>query len=117
MPAGGLFSTARDVGLFCQMMLNKGEFQGKRYLSESAVKQMTMNQAGDKVKATWGLGFTVGGNGFGHGGALATNMSIDSKNGMITVWMVQHAGFPGNGGQSQTAFRKAADQVFKNSSK
>ena len=51
MPAGGLFSTAADVGRFCQMVLNGGVFDGKRYLSEAAVKQMTSKQTGDAVKA------------------------------------------------------------------
>jgi len=49
-----------------------------------------------------------GGGTFGHGGAYATNMTIDPKRGLILVWMVQHAGFPGDGGKSQAAFRKAA---------
>jgi len=118
MPAGGLFSTAKDVGLFCQMLLNNGEFQGKRYLSESAVKQMQIRQTGDKVKESRGLGFELRGDtAYGHGGALSTNMHIDTKQGMVTVWLVQHAGFPGNGGQSQGAFNKAAVDVFKNSRK
>ncbi len=117
MPAGGLFSTAGDVALFCQMMLNNGEFKGKRYLTESAVQQMKIRQTGDKVKQDWGLGFSIGGGSFGHGGALATNMNIDAKRGLITVYMVQHAGFPGNGSQSQGAFRKAAEEIFGASAK
>jgi CubicO group peptidase (beta-lactamase class C family) len=117
MPAGGLFATASDVALFCQMMLNNGEFNGKRYLTESAVQQMKIRQTGDKVKQDWGLGFTIGGGGFGHGGALATNMNIDAKRGLITVYMVQHAGFPGNGSQAQGAFRKAAEEIFGTSAK
>lgn len=36
MPAGGLFSTARDTALFCRMLLNGGELNGRRYLSEAA---------------------------------------------------------------------------------
>ena len=32
MPAGGLFSTARDTATFCQMLLNEGELNGQRYL-------------------------------------------------------------------------------------
>ncbi len=47
MPAGGLFSTATDLAKFCQMILNSGELEGKRYLSEAAVKQMTSRQTGD----------------------------------------------------------------------
>ncbi len=112
-PAGGLFSTASDVGVFCQMVLNGGEFQSKRYLSEAAVKQMTGRQTEKGVAANWGVGWAIAGEGsFGHGGAYSTNMTIDSKRGLITVYMVQHAGFPGNGGQSQAAFRKTAEQLY-----
>jgi CubicO group peptidase (beta-lactamase class C family) len=112
MPAGGLFSTAEDVGVFCQMVLNGGIHKGKRLLSEAAVKEMTDKQTGPGIKTGYGLGWATGGNSFGHGGAFATNMTIDTKRGLITVWMVQHAGFPGNGGQSQAAFRKAAEEAF-----
>jgi CubicO group peptidase (beta-lactamase class C family) len=112
MPAGGLFSTAHDVGIFCQMMLNRGFYKGKRFLSEDAVKQMTSKQTGEGIAASYGLGWSTGGGNFGHGGAMSTNMNIDTKRGLITVFLVQHAGFPGNGGQSQGAFRKAAEELF-----
>lgn len=111
MPAGGLFSTAADVAVFCQMVLNGGEWQGKRYVSEESVKQMSMKQTGDHLKDGYGLGWSVGGDTFGHGGAYSTNMTIDRKKGLVTVYMVQHAGYPGNGGQSQGAFRKAAEAL------
>src|SRR5262249_213652 len=110
MPAGGLFSTATDVGRFCQMMLNRGEYKGKRILSEAAVKEMTRRQTGEALKVSYGLGWSVGGDTFGHGGAMATNMAIDTKRGLITVFLVQHAGFPGNGSQSLATFQKAAQE-------
>lgn len=112
MPAGGLFSTAADVGRFCQMILGEGMFEGKRYLSEASVKQMTSKQTGDAVPQGYGFGWSTGGGSFGHGGAYSTNMNIDTKRGLITVWMVQHAGYPGDGGKSQGAFRKAAEEQF-----
>ena len=112
MPAGGLFSTAGDLGRFCQMVLNRGEYQGKRYLSETAVMQMTSKQTGDQIKEGYGLGWSTGGGTFGHGGAYSTNMNIDSNRGRFTVFLVQHVGFPGNGGQSAGAFQKAADELF-----
>jgi CubicO group peptidase (beta-lactamase class C family) len=112
MPAGGLFSTARDVGRFCRMILSGGVFQGRRYLSEAAVRQMTRKQTGDALKESYGLGWGVGRASFGHGGAYATNMSIDRKRGLITVFMVQHAGFPGDGGKALAAFQKAAQERF-----
>jgi CubicO group peptidase (beta-lactamase class C family) len=112
MPAGGLFSTASDLARFCQMVLNGGQFEGKRYLSEAAVKEMTKRQTGPSIKESYGLGWGTGGDSFGHGGAFATNMTIDSKRGLITVFLVQHAGFPGDGGKARGEFEKAAAKRF-----
>jgi CubicO group peptidase (beta-lactamase class C family) len=112
MPAGGIFSTARDLARFCQMMLGGGVFEGRRYLSESAVSEMTTRQTGASLKESYGLGWAIGPGTFGHGGAYATNMTIDAKRGLITVFLVQHAGFPGSGGKSQAAFRQAALEIF-----
>lgn len=112
MPGGGLFSTASDVGRFCQMVLGGGVYQGKRVLSEKAVQEMTRRQTPDNVKVSYGLGWAVAPDGFGHGGAMATNMWLDSKRGLITVFMVQHVGFPGDGAKSLTAFRKAAEEKY-----
>jgi CubicO group peptidase (beta-lactamase class C family) len=117
MPAGGLFSTASDVGRFCQMVLNGGTFQGKRYLSEAAVKTMTSKQTGDAVQTGYGLGWSTNNGVFGHGGAYATNMTIDSKRGLIAVFMVQHAGFAKDGKNSLDVFRKAAEERFGGSQK
>jgi CubicO group peptidase (beta-lactamase class C family) len=112
MPAGGLFSTAQDVARFCRMMLNRGELDGKRYLSEAAIEQMTQKQTGDAVKEGYGFGWSANGKTFGHGGAYATNMEIDTQHDLICVWMVQHAGFPGKGGEALGAFRHAAHEMF-----
>jgi CubicO group peptidase (beta-lactamase class C family) len=112
MPAGGLFSTARDVGRFCQMILNGGKLDGKRYVSESAVAELTTRQTPADLKETYGLGWATGGGSFGHGGAYSTNMIIDPKLGLITVFMVQHAGFPKDGEQTHGAFREAAVEAF-----
>ncbi len=102
----------RDVGRFCQMMLNGGTLNGKKILSEDAVKQLTSKQTGDSVKDNYGLGWSAGST-FGHGGAHATNMSVDTKRGLVFVWMVQAAGgYPGNGGQAQGAFNRAASEEF-----
>jgi CubicO group peptidase (beta-lactamase class C family) len=109
MPAGGLFSTARDVGRFCQMILNGGTLDGKRYFSGEAVEQMTTKQTGEMVKEGYGLGWSLRGASFGHGGAYSTSMNIDPPRGLITVFMVQHAGFPGQEGLAvEKAFTEAA---------
>jgi CubicO group peptidase (beta-lactamase class C family) len=112
MPAGGLFSTAQDTALFCQMLLNGGELNGRRYLSEAAFKELTKRQTPETVKESYGFGLAVGADWFGHGGAFATNMEIRPAKGLVIIWMVQHAGFPGNGAKAQGVFRDWALERF-----
>jgi len=106
MPAGGLFSTATDVAKFCQMALSGGVFEGKRLLSEKAVADMTTRQTPPNIEQSFGLGWGVGEDTFGHGGALSTDMVVNRKHGLILVYLVQHAGFPLNGGEALGAFHK-----------
>ena len=108
MPAGGLFSTAQDTLLFCRMMLNEGQLNGRRYLTSDAIHELTTRQTPTTVKESYGLGFSVGNDWFGHGGAHATNMEIHPAKGLAFVWMVQHGGFPGEGGKAQGAFKEKA---------
>jgi len=113
MPAGGLFSTAADVARFGQMLLRAGEMDGKRYLSEAAVKQMTSKQTPDEVKSSYGFGYAVNGATFGHGGAYSTNLSVDSQFGLVLVFMVQNAGWLNDDGKKiLPAFTKAAVDTF-----
>ena len=69
MPAGGLFSTASDTALFCRMLLNGGELNGRRYLSEAALRRTDQTANADSVNESYGLGFAVGSDWYGHGGA------------------------------------------------
>jgi len=113
MPAGGLFSTAADVAKFCQMLLNGGVFEGKRILSEAAVKVMTSRQTADGIKESYGFGFSTNNGSFGHGGAYSTNMNIDTNRGLITVFMVQNAGWRNDDGKKiEPTFKKAAFEKF-----
>ncbi|MCA9065546.1 MAG: beta-lactamase family protein [Planctomycetaceae bacterium] len=112
MPAGGLFSTARDVSQFYRMLLSGGELNGKRYLSEDAVRQLTMRQTPAHVQQKYGFGFSINGDTFGHGGAYSTNSTADRASGLILIWLVQHAGFPGDGAKAQDTFRQTATREF-----
>jgi CubicO group peptidase (beta-lactamase class C family) len=73
---------------------------------------MTARQTPQGLKESYGLGWSVGGGTFGHGGAYATNMTVDPGRGLVYVYLVQHAGFPGDGGKGLDAFRKAAEARF-----
>ena len=57
----GLSSTIYDYALFLQMLLNNGEYNGKRLLGRNTVRMMTMNQIGDLSLGDdkFGLGFQV----------------------------------------------------------
>jgi CubicO group peptidase (beta-lactamase class C family) len=93
---GGLSSTIVDYAIFLQMMLNGGEYNGKRILSRNSVRMMTMNQIGDlNVGANkFGLGFgitTERGSAaiptqegtFDWGGMFATTYWVDPKEKLI----------------------------------
>ena len=114
MPAGGLFSTAADLALLCRMVLNEGELNGKRYLSAAAIKQMATTQTGD-LPNSYGVGWSTNRStgSFGHGGALSTNMQIDPANQLITIFLVQHAGWPKESGKTiLPTFQKTALATF-----
>ena len=92
MPAGGLFSTAVDVSKFCQMILNGGTLNGRRYISPASLKAMTSVENGGLGKQNYGFGWSISKNGFGHGGANKNAMDIDTTTGRIFIFMVQQDG-------------------------
>jgi CubicO group peptidase (beta-lactamase class C family) len=128
-PAGGYFSTATDIAIFCRMILNGGVYEGRRYVSTAALRQMTSTQTGnllDKEKGDhgYGLGWSTSRKAdntaeaallgsCGHGGAYSTHMGIDPQRQLITIFMVQHAGYPGTeGGKIHPAFVNAAVAAY-----
>jgi len=92
----GLSSTVYDYAIFLQMLLNGGEYNGKRILSHNSVRMMTMNQIGDISRGVnkFGLGFgitTERGSAllptqegtFEWGGMFATTYWVDPKEKLI----------------------------------
>ena len=85
----GLFSTADDLAIFAQMLLNGGSYNGSRILSPLTVEKMTTPQTPPGKMVLRGLGwdmdspfssnrgelFEVGG--FGHTGFTGTSLWID----------------------------------------
>ncbi|GAA0878261.1 serine hydrolase domain-containing protein [Algoriphagus jejuensis] len=105
----GLFSTAADYSLFAQMMLNGGEWKGKRFLSPKTVDIMRINQSGDLFQDPgkgFGLGFAVvddladskalsSEGTFYWSGAYCTYFFIDPEEKMVAVFMTQMNPFSG----------------------
>lgn len=99
----GLFSTASDYMLFCQMLLNNGTWKGTQYLGPKTIEIMTMNQVGDLYQAPgqgFGLGFGITTNvakskGLGSvgqyywSGAYCTYFFIDPAEKLIAILMTQ----------------------------
>ncbi len=113
----GISTTADDYMRFCQMLLNGGSLDGRRYLSRSTVALMTSDHLGPKVATpvqpgevlmgvqgyTFGLGFMVrqgagiagvhGSEGdYAWGGIGGTYFWVDPKEQLIGVMMAQTPG-------------------------
>lgn len=129
-PSGGLFSTARDMFRFYQMILSGGQLRrGDRIVSEQAVKEMTQPQTGDLVTGftpgnCWGLGWCIvrepqgvteslSSGTFGHGGAFGTQGWVDPETQTIYVLMIQRADLPNSDGSGiRKSFHKAASEAL-----
>jgi len=101
----GLSSTIYDFGIFLQMLLNNGVYNGKRLLSRNAVRLMTMNQIGDLSRGDdkFGLGFQIVSEKgsartpaqigtYSWGGAFATSYWVDPKEKMVLLFYRQLQG-------------------------
>ncbi len=101
----GLVSTAYDYAVFLQMLLNNGEYDGKRIISRKTVELMTISYI-DKDRFPWdagkgfGLGFRVTDNvaltqqlgsvgNYGWGGAYHSTYWVDPKEELTVVYFTQ----------------------------
>ncbi len=125
---GGISTTADDYLRFCQMLLNGGTLDGKRFLSRSTVALMTSDHLGPRVATpvqpgevlmgvqgyTFGLGFMVrqgagiagvhGSEGdYAWGGVGGTFFFIDPKEQLVGIMMAQTPG----------AIRQSYRRMFK----
>jgi CubicO group peptidase (beta-lactamase class C family) len=87
----GLFSTASDLAVFAQMLLNGGSYNGTRIVADSTVRLFTRRAAGTRAMG-WD---TCGGKGscgtylsssaYGHTGFTGTSLWIDPEREMFVV--------------------------------
>ncbi|WP_341711955.1 serine hydrolase domain-containing protein [Erythrobacter sp.] len=111
MGGAGLVSSPRDYDRFLEMLLGYGVIDGKRVISEAAVRVGTSNLLPESAttKGTWveGQGFGAGGRSndgaYGWGGAAGTVAFVSYKAGLRANMMTQympsdayplHAAFP-----------------------
>jgi CubicO group peptidase (beta-lactamase class C family) len=87
----GLFSTAGDLAIFAQMMLNGGTYNGARIVSDSTVALFTRRAAGTRALG-WDTADGDGGSGkylseraYGHLGYTGTSIWIDPDREMFVI--------------------------------
>jgi CubicO group peptidase (beta-lactamase class C family) len=132
---GGLYSTAPDYARFCQMLLNGGALEGRRYLTPAAMKFLTTPQTGSLptgffqnntygnrgTNYGWGIATSIlrtphdgvaamlSPGTYGHGGAWGTQAWIDPLKGVAYVLMVQRSDFPNSdASEVRRRFQQAA---------
>jgi uncharacterized protein YbbC (DUF1343 family) len=93
----GLFSTATDLAVYAQMMLNEGDYHGVRILGPQTVRTMTSSYA--VPKGARGLGWdkntsysvnrgeTMSKSAFGHGGFTGTGLWIDPELELFVIFL------------------------------
>ena len=95
---GGLTSTMHDYARFCQMLLNKGELDGKRLLKASTIELMTKDHLPKGVEmgrpqTGFGFGFSVRtgehAGEFGWGGAASTHFWVSPKDDFFVIVLQQ----------------------------
>jgi serine-type D-Ala-D-Ala carboxypeptidase len=87
----GLFSTAADLSVFAQMMLNGGEYNGRRLIADSTVALFTTRAAGtralgwDTCGGSGSCGEYLGEDAYGHTGFTGTSLWIDPDRDMFVL--------------------------------
>jgi CubicO group peptidase (beta-lactamase class C family) len=125
---GGLFSTVDDFGRFGRMLLDGGEFAGRKILSRKSVRAMCSDQISDEVKQAsrfipgfwkaygWGLGMAVsvkadstsGPGRFGWWGGTGTTFFADPSHSTVAVLMSQRMMTRPDDTEASDAFLKIA---------
>ena len=87
----GLFSTAQDLAVFAQMMLNGGEYDGVRIVADSTIRLFTTRAAGNRAlgwamaDGQWGSGEFLSNQAYGHVGYTGTSLWIDPTRDMFVI--------------------------------
>ncbi len=120
---GGLSSTALDYAIFMQMLVNNGEYNGKRILSPFAVRMMTTSQY-DKINwpdTKMGLGFSLytdksvarsplSPGSFEWGGMFSSTYWIDPKEKLVAQLFLNQ--YPNSHGEIHDKFKVAVYQAL-----
>jgi beta-N-acetylhexosaminidase len=117
----GLFSSARDMAVFAQLMLNRGFYGGVRYLDPATVELFTRRADPQSSRALgWdtavpgsSAGSLFGPGAFGHTGFTGTSLWIDPDQELFIVLLTNRVN-PTRDNQRHVALRReVADAVYQ----
>ena len=115
----GLFSSARDLSTFSQMLLNGGSYDGVRIVSPFTVARWTSRQAPHSSRALgWdtpapasSAGSYFSPHAFGHTGFTGTSIWIDPERGLFVVLLTNRVNSHGTSTRHAQLRRDVADAV------
>lgn len=88
--SGGLFSTARDMIRFSQMLAHHGEWKGRRIISRRTFDTVfAVKQTPSAVPNAYTVGSWIYGDWFGHEGAMRTDQRANLRTGHSRVFFIQ----------------------------
>jgi CubicO group peptidase (beta-lactamase class C family) len=115
----GLFSTAYDLSIYCQMLLNSGTRKGVKILSPEAVSLLTTTQSHSRAYGfdlsssySWVKGSYAPENAFCHTGYTGTSIVCDSESKVYVIILTNRA-HPHDKGTSKHIRTKIADIFFQ----
>jgi CubicO group peptidase (beta-lactamase class C family) len=125
----GAFSTVNDLAIFCQMLLNGGEYKGRRILRESTIRSMLVNYNAQlesrDPEGRRGLGFELDKHWymdglaspvtFGHAGFTGTSIVVDPLSHSFVILLANRVhpdrGWGGSNNSRRAVARDLTDAI------
>ena len=114
----GLFSTSGDLAKFCQLMLNHGTLDGRKYVdSTTVVPFTTLQSAGGSRAYGWGINGSSAGTlmsplNYGHTGYTGTSAFVDPTRELFVILLTNRV-YPNDQASVSATRRAVADAAVK----
>ncbi len=119
----GLFSTASDLAIFLQMIVNGGSYGGKQYLKTETIKYFTIRQGKHSTRALgWdtktmngysSAGSLFGEKSFGHTGFTGTSVWVEPEKNIFVILLTNRVYPTRNNSKIMQIRPKVHDAVIK----
>ena len=117
----GIFSTTNDLAILCQMLLNKGIYNGQRYLYEETVEKFTAKQENSHRglgfnkpafgSSSFGLSDDTSLSTYGHTGFTGTCIWVDPETQLTFIFLSNRVNPDVNNRIYQYGIRKRIHQI------